>query len=315
MSCMADIIELVDSKPVFAVGASPKGLLYQGNCVELLNGMPEESVDMIFADPPYKLSNDGASVHAGKRVSVNKGDWDRSEGREADFEFHSEWITACKRVLKPSGTIWITGTYHSIYQCGYALQKLGFWLLNEIVWYKPNASPNLTGRVFAASHETIIWARRDQKDRHYFDYELMKQGEWSHDSFKNPGKQMRSVWEITPPPAGEKKLGKHPTQKPVKLLERIVLSSCPVDGLVVDPFSGSATTGVAAISNGRNYIGFELDSDFIKLSSERLLEASSTPRLGEGLLDDYWHSSQSSTSANQPDMFSEPDSQTDQAQP
>lgn len=148
--------------------------LFQGDCIEILNKATPESVDMIFADPPYMLSNGGITCHAGKVVSVNKAKWDESKGLEEDFEFHTKWINACKRVLKPNGTIWISGTYHSIYACGFALQKAGFKILNDICWFKPNASPNMSCRYFTASHETILWAKKDNKEKHTFNYEAMK---------------------------------------------------------------------------------------------------------------------------------------------
>jgi len=130
--------------------------LYHGDCIEILKKFPGDFFDMIFADPPYNLSNGGFTVHAGRRVCVNKGDWDKSKGLKKDWEFHLAWISECRRVLKPHGTIWISGTYHSIYQCGFALQVAGFHILNDIAWYKPNASPNLSCRYFTASHETLI---------------------------------------------------------------------------------------------------------------------------------------------------------------
>ena len=137
--------------------------LYKADCIKFLNELPENSVDMIFADPPYLLSNGGFSLHAGKRVSVNKGTWDVSNGLKQDFQFHLDWTKACHRVLKIGSTIWISGTYHSIYQCGFALQVNKFHILNDICWFKPNASPNLSCRFFTASHETLIWARKDKK--------------------------------------------------------------------------------------------------------------------------------------------------------
>ena len=233
-------------EPFFYQQNSPQFGLYLGNCLDLLGMIDDESVDMIFADPPYNLSNGGFSVHAGKRVSVNKGKWDKSKGVEDDFDFHCKWIEACKRVLKPNGTIWISGTYHSIYQCGFALQRYGYHILNDISWYKPNAAPHLACRMFAASHETLLWARKNRAAKHYFDYEKMKEGEYPEDKIKNPGKQMRSVWSIATPSKTEKGHGKHPTQKPLSLLERIVLASTPKDALVLDPFTGSSTTGLAA---------------------------------------------------------------------
>ena len=237
--------------------------LYLGDCVEVMNSLPEKSVDMIFADPPYNLSNDGYTVHAGKRVSVNKGEWDRSKGVEGDFDFHMSWIAACRRVLSENGTIWISGTYHSIFACGYALNLQGFRVLNDISWYKPNAAPNLGRRMFTASHETLIWASKSKKAKHVFNYEEMRQGHFPKDIIKNPGKQMRSVWAIGAPSKLEKRHGKHPTQKPEALLDRIVRSSTNPGETVLDPFCGSGTTGVSAIREGRKFIGIDLDADYL----------------------------------------------------
>jgi len=246
--------------------------LYNNDCLDILKKLPENSVDMIFADPPYLLSNGGFSVHAGKRVSVNKGEWDKSNGLKKDFEFHLSWIRACKRVLKPHGTIWISGTYHSIYQCGFALQVAGFQILNEISWFKPNATPNLSCRYFTASHETLIWAKKDKKSKHIFNYDLMKNGRWPEDFLKRPNTQMRSVWAIGTPKAIEKKFGKHPTQKPEDLLKRIVLASTKKGDLILDPFTGSSTTGLAAYLFGRNFIGVDTENKFLDLSIKRFEE-------------------------------------------
>jgi len=236
--------------------------LYVGDSIEIMAALPEKSVNMIFADPPYNLSNDGTTVHAGRRVSVNKGEWDKSKGASEDFQFHYDWIEQCRRILHPDGTIWISGTYHSIYACGYALQLQGWRLLNDISWYKPNAAPNLGCRMFTASHETILWASVSKKSRHIFNYDDMREGEFPRDMIKNPGKQMRSVWSITTPGKDEKVFGKHPTQKPEALLDRIVRSSTNPGDLILDPFSGSATTGVVALRHGRKYIGIDLSADY-----------------------------------------------------
>ena len=261
----------LEPKPYAVIGDA---ILYNGDCLEILNNLPEKSVDMIFADPPYNLSNDGYTVHAGKRVSVNKGNWDKSSGPEKDFNFHFEWIEACKRVLKDDGTIWISGTYHSIYGCGYALQLQDFRFLNDVSWFKPNASPNLGCRMFTASHETLIWASKNKKSKHTFNYELMKNGDFPSDKIKNPGKQMRSVWSITTPNASEKVHGKHPTQKPLALLDRVVLSSTNPGDIVLDPFCGSATTGVSSLLNKRKFIGIDADEDYLKkLATPRLKDA------------------------------------------
>src|SRR3989339_1276232 len=248
----------------------PNFTLYLGNCLNILSEIPENSVDMVFADPPYLLSNGGFTVHAGRRVSVNKGIWDKSNGLKKDFEFHLEWIQAVRKVLKPHGTIWISGTYHSIYQCGFALQIAGFHVLNDIAWFKPNASPNLSCRFFTASHETLIWARKDKKGKHKFNYKLMKDGDWQKDFLKKPNTQMRSVWSIYPPKKDEKKFGKHPTQKPIDLLVRVILASTDKGDLVLDPFTGSSTTGLAAVLNERKFIGIDLEKKYLALSVQRL---------------------------------------------
>ena len=172
---MSKILEKIEEKPYFS---QDNFVLYNSDCLKVLRQLPENSIDVIFADPPYNLSNGGFSVHAGKRVSVNKGDWDRSKGLEEDFNFHINWIRECKRVLKPQGTLWISGTYHSIYQCGYALQLAGYHMMNDIAWYKPNASPNLSCRYFTASHESLIWAKKERKAKHVFNYQAMKNGEY-----------------------------------------------------------------------------------------------------------------------------------------
>ncbi len=244
--------------------------LYEGDSLELMKKFPDNHFDMVFADPPYNLSNGGFTVHAGKRVSVHKGKWDESKGFENDLEFHEKWINEVKRILKPHGTIWISGTYHSIYQCGYALQKAGYHILNDISWFKPNASPNLSGRYFTASHETLIWARKDKKAKHIFNYKAMKEGNWHLSDFiKKAEKQMRSVWAIGTPKPEEKKYGKHPTQKPLALLERIVLASTNKDSVILDPFTGSSTTGIAAAKLGRKFIGIDTEENYLKLSIKR----------------------------------------------
>jgi len=244
-------------------------VLYHSDLFEILHSLAENSIDTIFADPPYNLSNGGFSIHAGKMVSVNKGDWDKSNGFEADYEFHRAWLLACRRVLKPSGTLWVSGTYHSIYQCGYAIQSLGYHILNDISWYKPNAAPNLSCRFFTASHETLLWVRKEKKAKHTFNYDEMREGDWGSDFIKVPGKQMRSVWSINTPKPWEKKFGKHPTQKPIELLERIILASTNKGDVVLDPFTGSSTTGLAAVKHGRKFVGIDKEKKYIDLSKKR----------------------------------------------
>ncbi len=246
--------------------------LYQEDCLKILEQMSEDSVDMIFADPPYFLSSGTFSCKNGKKVSVKKGDWDMSGTVQENFDFHLKWIKAARRVLKPSGTIWISGTYHSIYQCGFALEINEFRFLNDVSWFKPNASPNLSCRFFTASHETLLWAKKEQKAKHIFNYDLMKNGKWPEDKFKKENTQMRSVWSIPTPKKSEKLNGKHPTQKSLDLLRRIVLASTNEGDLVLDPFNGSATTGIACNMYNRKYIGIELEKEYLDLSVKRYEE-------------------------------------------
>ncbi len=267
-----DVENEEDGITKFLYYQKPKFKLYQANCLDILAKLPENSVDMIFADPPYNLSNGGITVHAGRMVSVNKGDWDKSKGFKDDYDFHYRWIEACRRVLKPHGTLWVSGTYHSIYQCGHALQSLGYHILNDIAWFKPNASPNLSCRYFTASHETLIWARKDKNAKHIFNYDLMKNGNWKEDQLKKSGLQMRSVWAMGTPKSVEKKFGKHPTQKPEDLLKRIVLASTNKGDLIVDPFTGSSTTGIAAYLLGRQFIGIDTEPEYLDVSIKRFEE-------------------------------------------
>ncbi len=244
--------------------------LYCGDCLNILKQIPENTFDMIFADPPYMLSNGGITCQNGKIASVNKGKWDESLGVEANFDFHKNWLVACKRVLKSNGSLWVSGTYHSIYSCGFAIQLLGYHILNDIAWFKPNASPNMSCRYFTASHETLIWARKDKKVPHTFNYNIMKNGDFSSDFIKKPNTQMRSVWAIGTPKANEKTFGKHPTQKPLALLERIILASTNEGDLILDPFMGSGTTGAAALKHNRKFIRIEKEKEFIEIAEQRL---------------------------------------------
>lgn len=223
---------------------------------------------MVFADPPYFLSNGGVSCHSGRQVSVNKGEWDSvSLTLDGKMKWTRKWIREARRILKDDGTIWISGTFHNIYLVGVALEKEGFSIINNITWVKPNPAPNLACRCFTNSTETIIWARKQltpkKKGAHLFNYETMKA--------MNAGKQMKDVWTFAPPGSGEKKEGKHPTQKPLKLLERVILASTKEGDLVLDPFNGSGTTGIAAVSLGRKYIGIDSELEYLELSKKRYL--------------------------------------------
>jgi site-specific DNA-methyltransferase (adenine-specific) len=231
--------------------------LYSGESLEWLNSLAENSVDCIWTDPPYLLSNDGITCIAGKMVKVNKGEWDRSRGIELDHEFNRTWLKACRRVLKPAGTIWVSGTLHVYLSVGMAMMEEGFRILNDIVWEKPAPPPNLGCRCFTHSTEILLWAtkaKKGGKDRYTFNYDAMRQ--------ENGGKQMKNAWKMMPPNSEEKKLGKHPTQKPLSLVARCLRASTNVGDLVLDPFVGSGTTGVAALRLGRNFLGCEQLKDF-----------------------------------------------------
>jgi site-specific DNA-methyltransferase (adenine-specific) len=262
--------------------------LYHGNCLELLDAIaakyPEGRFDAIFADPPYFLSNGGISCHAGRMVKVDKGDWDKSRGAELNHEFNTEWLARCQKVLKPNGTIWVSGTHHVIFSIGYAMQQLGYKILNDIAWEKPNPPPNLSCRYFTHSTETILWAAKNEKSKHVFNYQEMR---------KVTGKQMKtvwretefpiteaesnrrhkdsdsSIWTMTAPSGDEKQHGKHPTQKPVALIERCLLASTNEGDLVLDPFLGGGTAAIAALKLNRACVGIELDFSHLALAVKR----------------------------------------------
>lgn len=236
--------------------------LYQGDALRLLCHAKSEAFDLIFADPPYFLSNGGVTCQSGRMVSVNKGDWDKTETFEQMHTFNLLWLRECKRLLKPHGTIWVSGTNHNIFSVGYALQTLGYKVLNDIAWHKVNPPPNLACRYFTHAHETLLWARRSPQARHLFNYAEMKRD--------NGNKQMQSVWHIQPPAAREKTHGKHPTQKPELLLDRIIRASTDAGALVLDPFCGSGTTGVVCARLGRRFVGFDLEMDYLNLAQRRL---------------------------------------------
>lgn len=253
---------------------SETSTLLHGDSLLLLDKLysNNERFDLIFADPPYFLSNGGMSVHAGKRVKVDKGDWDKSNGFSDDYKFTYAWIKKCRELLKDNGTIWISGTLHNIYMVGYVLQELGFPILNDIEWFKPNAPPHLACRYFAHAHETLLWAKKSKKAKHTFNYEQMKKWRSQKDFIKNENKQMRSVWAIPLTPQKEKKYGKHPTQKPEELLKRVILSSSNEGDMVLDPFCGSGTTGVIAVEYGRNFIGIDNNRNFLEIAKQRIEE-------------------------------------------
>lgn len=240
--------------------------LYHGDCRTVMESIsakhPDGCFDMIFADPPYRLSNGGMTCHAGKAVSVDKGKWDQTEGPELDFDFTYGWLEQCQRLLNRDGTIWVSGTSHIIHIVGFAMQRLGFKILNEIAWEKPNPPPNLSCRFFTHSTETILWAAKSPKSKHRFNYDEMRA--------ENGGKQMKTVWQFLPPAKNEKTFGKHPTQKPVGLIDRCIRASTLPGDFVLDPFAGSSSTGVSAGGLGRRFCGIEAEKQFVDLSIDRL---------------------------------------------
>ena len=236
-------------------------ILHDGDCMQIIGQLPDNSIDAIFADPPYFLSNGGISVQSGKQVCVDKGDWDKGGTPEHIYQFNKQWLSLCRSKLKDNGTIWISGTHHNIFVVQRCLQELGYKILNVITWQKSDPPPNLSCRYFNFSTELIIWARKHEKKPHKFNYEVMKQ--------LNGGSQMTDVWRIPAVGMWEKTCGKHPTQKPLRLLYRIILASTNEGDTILDPFAGSSTTGIAANLLNRNFIGIEQDSSFIELSKQR----------------------------------------------
>ncbi|MDI6809055.1 MAG: DNA methyltransferase [Candidatus Eisenbacteria bacterium] len=273
----------------YGKGQSPKRVwhddsndinVYRGDSLIFLDQIhrkyPQGTFDLIFADPPYFLSNDGITCHAGKMVSVNKGEWDKIKNVDQMHDFNRTWLSACQKALRPNGSIFISGTSHVIHSIGFAMQQLEFKLLNNITWVKPNPPPNLSCRYFTHATETILWAAKSKKSKHRFNYDLMRE--------INGQKQMKSVWqdirwdesevqvllEIMPPGRDEKIFGKHPTQKPLKLLERLIMAASVKNDLVFDPFLGSGTTAVAARNLGRRFVGCELDPNYVSIAIKRL---------------------------------------------
>jgi DNA modification methylase len=249
------------------------------DCVEGMKKMPSNSVDLVIADPPYNLSSGSKIVCEGnKKIQGMGGEWKKTMENWDTYSlddylvFTKKWLNEAKRILKPTGSIWIFGTYHNIGLINYISQLSGLEIINEIVWYKDNAFPNLAARRLTASHETILWEHNCPKKRQYkFNYEYSKNGDFSYDNLKTPGKQMRTVWSI--PNNKEKwelEFGKHPTQKPARLIERIIKLSTDENDIVVSPFCGSGTDCVVSKMLNRHFVGFEIDSGFCKLAETRI---------------------------------------------
>lgn len=246
--------------PIYYRSENKDFTLAKGNCLELFPNI-NFKFDMIFADPPYFLSNGGISVQSGKQVSVNKGDWDKSQGFEKDNDFNKQWLSLCREKLTDDGTIWVSGTFHNIFSVAQSMTEIGYKILNCITWQKNNPPPNLSCRFFTHSTEFILWAKKSNKSKHCFNYELMKE--------INGGTQMRDVWTLPAIAKWEKSCGKHPTQKPLPLLARIILASTKESDWILDPFSGSSTTGIAATILGRRFLGIERETEFLEISRNR----------------------------------------------
>jgi len=249
------------------VAPLPLNQILHGDCIEVLESLPDNSVDLIFADPPYNLQlrNDLYRPDRSKVAAVDDG-WDKFEDFKEYDEFTSKWLSACQRVLKETGTIWVIGSYHNIYRVGAIMQDLGFWILNDILWIKANPMPNFRGVRFTNAHETMLWAQKKQGAKYTFNHHEMKA--------LNDDLQMRSDWEI-PLATGKQRIKMngskaHSTQKPEALLYRVILSSSKVGDVVLDPFFGSGTTGAVAKKLGRSWIGIEQDKKYVKVAQKRI---------------------------------------------
>ncbi len=248
--------------------AIPRDAIISGSCLEAMAALPDACVDMVFADPPYFLQLANELLRPNNtRVAGVDNDWDKFAGFAEYDHFTREWLAGARRVLKDDGTLWVIGTYHNIFRIGIALQDLGFWILNDVIWRKTNPMPNFRGRRFANAHETLIWCAKSRDARYTFNYDAMKA--------LNEELQMRSDW-LLPICSGPERLrddgGKkaHPTQKPESLLHRVILAATNPGGLVLDPFFGTGTTGVVAKRLGRHYIGIERDENYVALATKRL---------------------------------------------
>ena len=256
--------------PFFKASGAPWALGC-GDCVDLMGEIAKSGFqfDCAFADPPYFLSNGGISVRNGRQVCVDKGKWDKSSGAESDAAFTRNWLAALRRILKPSGTLWVSGTHHNIFVVANAMTQLGYKILNVVTWQKTDPPPNLSCRYFTHSTEFVIWARREARQAHYFDYDLMRE--------LAGGQPMRDVWPLHAVEPWEKNCGRHPTQKPLSLLVRILLASTREGQWVLDPFAGSCTTGVAAQLLGRRFFGIDRSKEFLSLGRHRFEESLSPP--------------------------------------
>ena len=251
----------------------PLNKIIKGDCIKSMRSLPDNSIDVIFADPPYnlQLKNDLSRPDSSKVNGVTEG-WDRFKSFEEYDKFTKDWISEAQRILKPEGTIWVIGSYHNIFRVGNAMQNLGFWILNDIIWHKSNPMPNFKGTRFTNAHETIIWASKNHNSKYNFNYHAMKS--------LNEGTQMRSDWYIPICSGGERIKDSngnkiHSTQKPEALLYRVLLSSSKKDDIILDPFFGTGTTGAVAKKLGRNFIGLEREDIYINAAKKRIKEIDS----------------------------------------
>ncbi len=255
------MVEIIDLSKV-------ENKIILGDCIEELRKFPDESIDLIFADPPYFMQTEGELIRPeGSKFAGVEDEWDKFDGYKEYDKFCFEWLKECRRVLKKNGTIWVIGAFQNIYRMGYIMQNLGYWILNDVVWSKPNAVPNFGGTRFQNSHETMLWCAKDKNSKYTFNYKTMKH--------LNEDKQDKSVWDIGICIGNERLKGEdgkkmHSTQKPEKLLYKVILSSSKPGDLVLDPFFGTGTTGAVAKLLGRKYIGIERDKSYVLMARERI---------------------------------------------
>ena len=243
-------------------------IIHQGNCIDVMNALPHNAIDCIFADPPYNLQL-GGDLHRpnNSKVDAVDNDWDQFESLKTYDHFTEQWLKSAQNLLKPDGTIWVIGSYHNIFRLGYILQDLGFWILNDVIWRKTNPMPNFRGRRFCNAHETMIWASKSKDSKYFFNYDAMKS--------LNDDLQMRSDWTLPICNGGERLKDEngdkaHPTQKPESLLYRVITSSTRQGETILDPFFGSGTTGAVAKKLGRNFIGIDENKTYIKHAQNRI---------------------------------------------
>lgn len=249
---------------------TPTADLHPGDSLELLSSIPDGSIQLVVCDPPYFLSRGGSTVSGGRRVPVDKGHWDHNNGYPETHEFNLTWLAEAQRALTPDGALWVAGSHHNLFSVGHALATLGFRVLQEIVWFKASAPPDLGRRNFRYSHESLIWASRNHDAQHTFNYDWVYASEFPEDRLKKPHTQMRDVWQLPRARKWEKRYGKHPTQKPELLMERMILATSHPGDTVLDPFIGSGTTGVAAVRHGRNVIGMDSSPVYLDIAARRI---------------------------------------------